>query len=216
MQNDDLKPCPFCGGQAEEVFPDASTRHFIRCTNCGGKSALNLASHGGSAKNDWNRRAAHSSAEAALAAAPAGAVKPLEDRIEDLARWIHCEVEWPEYDFPDHSWPDHPLDDGKRGNGYLKIIPRSSADQFREIAARIIASFASPVAQATDGWRLEVDDGTLVARHGSISITVAAQTMTIYDSASGQPAKSVEIKHGMEFPWFDLPAAPTPKADGEQ
>lgn len=66
--------------------------------------------------------------------------KPLEMRIEDLANWLHSEVEWPEYDFPDHSWPDHPEDDGKRGNGYLKIIPRSSADQFREIAARILSA----------------------------------------------------------------------------
>jgi hypothetical protein len=62
-------------------------------------------------------------------------------------------------------------------------------------------------------WRLEVDDGALIARWGSVSITVCSPTMTIYDSASGQPAEMVEIKHDMSFPWFDIPA--TDRKEGE-
>jgi hypothetical protein len=130
--------------------------------------------------------------EAALAAAPAGAVKP--EGWQLLMR----NGDWTKVLYPE------------------KDATEAVASKTNYIDGMRPVYTSSPVAQATDGWRLEVDDGTLVARYGSISITVAAQTMTIYDSASGQPAKSVEIKHGMEFPWFDLPAAPTPKAEGGQ
>jgi hypothetical protein len=71
-------------------------------------------------------------------------LKPLDMQIESLAQWLHDEVEWPEFDFPNHSWPDHPDDDGKRGNAYLRIVPRSSADQFREIARRILSALSTP------------------------------------------------------------------------
>lgn len=60
MQNDldskGLLSCPFCGGGAKEHWPNSSTRHFIECGKCGARTATHLASHGGSARDDWNRR----------------------------------------------------------------------------------------------------------------------------------------------------------------
>jgi hypothetical protein len=150
------------------------------------------------------------------------AVKPLEDRIEDLARWIHSEVEWPEYDFHDHSWPDHPRDDGKRGDGYLKIIPRSSADQFREIAARIIASFASPVAQATDvpeGLADRCRDVLEWKRTGLLldgALRAFAAKLDVDDPFGVDLALGVAEKQTAEEAMrFVIAAAPTPKAEGD-
>lgn len=56
-----LLPCPFCGGDAELVGPDARTRIFIRCKLCAARSVVVVAAHGGSADESiaaWNRRTA--------------------------------------------------------------------------------------------------------------------------------------------------------------
>lgn len=62
----ELKKCPFCGGTASTRWTGGTTRHFIQCDHCGSRSAINVASHGGSAADDWNRRAI-SAAEAVQA-----------------------------------------------------------------------------------------------------------------------------------------------------
>lgn len=52
-----LLACPFCGGAPEEHWPNSTTKHFIQCGGCGARTSINLASHGGSARDGWNRRA---------------------------------------------------------------------------------------------------------------------------------------------------------------
>ncbi|MCC0052129.1 MAG: hypothetical protein H6881_09650 [Rhodobiaceae bacterium] len=89
-------------------------------------------------------------------------VKIADKEIEGLAQFLHDECEWPEWDFPAHSWPDHPDDDGKRGNGYLKIIPRSAADEFRELSRRILSALTDEARTAlfpAGGWRYEIKYG---------------------------------------------------------
>lgn len=55
-----LKPCPFCGGEGEEISHTASImnpRNYwaIRCTDCGAIAAP--AWHPKGAIKNWNRRA---------------------------------------------------------------------------------------------------------------------------------------------------------------
>lgn len=51
-----LKPCPFCGGEAELVR-NSSGNHFVRCTNrqCAAKTRLYHENENG-ARLAWNRR----------------------------------------------------------------------------------------------------------------------------------------------------------------
>lgn len=49
-----LKPCPFCGGEAE-LFRDYMGWYVIECTACG-NGTLHFAKSDG-AVNAWNRRA---------------------------------------------------------------------------------------------------------------------------------------------------------------
>ena len=93
---------------------------------------------------------------AALSVPSQGAVKD----AEFLAQYLHDECEWPEFDFPQHSWPDHPDDDGKRGDGYLKIVPKSSADEFRSLAQRILSALHSP-AHSGEREALELENKRL-------------------------------------------------------
>ena len=58
MTKNDLLPCPLCGGHATEVWPDGRTYHYIKCDACGCRTATHVAAHGGSARDDWNCRAA--------------------------------------------------------------------------------------------------------------------------------------------------------------
>lgn len=54
---DGLKPCPFCGGEAEMVR-SSSGSYFVRCTNkqCAAKTRLYHENDNG-ARLAWNRRA---------------------------------------------------------------------------------------------------------------------------------------------------------------
>jgi hypothetical protein len=48
-----LMPCP-CGGAGVERWPDSSTRHYVVCLKCGRRTSMHIASHGGSAREEWN------------------------------------------------------------------------------------------------------------------------------------------------------------------
>ncbi|HIS39940.1 MAG TPA: Lar family restriction alleviation protein [Candidatus Aphodovivens avistercoris] len=54
----ELEPCPFCGGEAEEIEPPRKGYWMgfwrIRCTGC---HALMHGSHRGMNRDAWNRRA---------------------------------------------------------------------------------------------------------------------------------------------------------------
>ena len=52
----ELKPCPFCGREAEMVDCEINPRWFVRCTHCGVEQA-NLYSSKASARDACNRRA---------------------------------------------------------------------------------------------------------------------------------------------------------------
>jgi Lar family restriction alleviation protein len=52
----ELKPCPFCGGEAEiERYGDHSRSTIYACTNCGCRLETGEEGDFGT---DWNRRAA--------------------------------------------------------------------------------------------------------------------------------------------------------------
>jgi hypothetical protein len=81
----------------------------------------------------------------ALTAAGYSIITPEERQtVEAIATWLHDEVEWPDPDFPDHSWPEHPDDTGQRGDGWLKILPKDTQEQFHEIARRLASRFKFP------------------------------------------------------------------------
>ena len=77
---DELKPCPFCGGEAGLLYPttDEETRAFVICTRCGARSKeivrlyltvlddgeKQLHSAWEEATNAWNRRAGEESKDA--------------------------------------------------------------------------------------------------------------------------------------------------------
>ncbi|MCB1513043.1 MAG: hypothetical protein KDJ36_19275, partial [Hyphomicrobiaceae bacterium] len=60
-----------------------------------------------------------------------------DEMVETIAKWLHDEVEWPEYNYPERSWPEHEGDAGQRGDGWLKIVPPDVCEQFRDIARRL-------------------------------------------------------------------------------
>jgi Lar family restriction alleviation protein len=58
-QTFDLKPCPFCGGNAIEKWAtDGSAIVWAECITCGSKGGWARVGHGGSAADIWNRRVA--------------------------------------------------------------------------------------------------------------------------------------------------------------
>ena len=89
-----------------------------------------------------------------------------DEMVEMLAKWLHDEVEWPEYDYPERSWPEHEGDTGQRGDGWLKIVPPDVCEQFRDIARRLpiesaLAVEGAPKVKALEwkkDWRGELDD----------------------------------------------------------
>ena len=52
----ELKPCPFCGGEAKIVRLFTSTRYdcFVKCTKCDNESGLYTSKQ--NAVKEWNRR----------------------------------------------------------------------------------------------------------------------------------------------------------------
>lgn len=56
MTNENLKPCPFCGGKAElETNEDGSMLH-VTCTVCYARSDNHYAKHKNYVIQDWNKR----------------------------------------------------------------------------------------------------------------------------------------------------------------
>lgn len=55
MGENELKPCPFCGGKAQVVFDsETETLFIIQCTECKAQTAGSEYLY--SAEYDWNRR----------------------------------------------------------------------------------------------------------------------------------------------------------------
>lgn len=53
-----LKPCPFCGGEAQLVRAPFSAQWLVRCTTCNADRYARDAEHSASAAvAAWNRRA---------------------------------------------------------------------------------------------------------------------------------------------------------------
>ncbi|TDR90347.1 hypothetical protein [Enterovirga rhinocerotis] len=74
----------------------------------------------------------------------------LVDEIERIAQWLHDEVVYPDPSFPHYSWPEHEDDTGQRGDGWLRMVPRDTQEQFRDIARRFYRGFVAPARLSPD------------------------------------------------------------------
>lgn len=61
---DELKPCPFCGGEAE-MREGSSTKPYVRCKRCGCRTGSSR--YRGNVAKSWNARAAVTDEQFALA-----------------------------------------------------------------------------------------------------------------------------------------------------
>lgn len=60
-----------------------------------------------------------------------------EEQIENLAQWLHEEGGFDDA-WTRHTWPEHPDDDGRREGGFVKIVPKSVQEKFRDVARRLL------------------------------------------------------------------------------
>jgi len=71
-------------------------------------------------------------------------------------------------------------------------IPEKQEETVEYVRSDIVAALRAELATArNDG--LEEDDGVLIFRTGPVSITVLAETATVYDTSSGKPAVKVAV-----------------------
>lgn len=76
--------------------------------------------------------------------------------VEQIAQWLHDEVEYPDPHFPDYHWPEHPDDTGQREDGWLHIVPKDTQAQFRDIARRLATFVDRKTASALTALQEEV------------------------------------------------------------
>lgn len=53
MQTEELKPCPFCGGEAELITRNMAPDAFVKCEN----NCPRMCSDDEKAIDEWNKRA---------------------------------------------------------------------------------------------------------------------------------------------------------------
>lgn len=85
--------------------------------------------------------------------APAADVAGL---VEQIAQWLHDEVEYPDPNFPHYHWPEHPDDTGQREGGWLNILPKDIQEQFRDIARRLATFIDRKTASTIEALQAEV------------------------------------------------------------
>lgn len=62
-------------------------------------------------------------------------------------------------------------------------------------AADEIDRLTAALAEARKARKIEIDDGVLIYREGGLSITVCAETATVYDIDSAMPAVKVPLEY---------------------
>ena len=74
---DELKPCPFCGGEAE-LWHNAHWDYVVRCTKCGAKTRQHHENGAGAAM-DWDKREGYRIVDNAFQSA--------------ISKWAHADAE---------------------------------------------------------------------------------------------------------------------------
>lgn len=90
------------------------------------------------------------SALRSLAASQPAPAADTGQAVEDLAQWLHDEVEWPEYIFPNHTWPLHDKDTGRRDDAFVRLVPMDVVHEFRDIAKRLLSRHPAPLDASAD------------------------------------------------------------------
>ena len=75
-EQDELKPCPFCGSAASQLKNEFRKDYFVGCDKCGGNA--------GTVEN-WNRRAS----------------QPASVSVAEPVAWRSWSAKWSEYDYRD-------------------------------------------------------------------------------------------------------------------
>ena len=106
---DELKPCPFCGGDAMTCFDDERMifRHSVECIVCGGRSGWYSTKE--VAATAWNARAAVTDEQFSLAVHD-GRVWQKVRTCENVLDHSPCAFECSECGFSVRTVPDGPAD----------------------------------------------------------------------------------------------------------
>lgn len=62
-----------------------------------------------------------------------------------------------------------------------------------------------------EGAHIEIDDGVLIYRSGTLSVTVCAEKVGIYDAATGKPAVNVPLNYEAVSSVLDVPRSASPQ-----
>ncbi|WP_198647642.1 Lar family restriction alleviation protein [Agrobacterium pusense] len=168
MQSEELKPCPFCGGQAERVDiedGDNSGGSFVHCTVCDASGNIEFEFKENFISN-WNRRAALSAAEPQPA--PSVAVKALQMADET---------------FRDLGWHDK----YEATTAALAALSAQVRDVADSPAIKAIAAERRRQIEK-EGWSPDHDDA-----HCDGSIALAAACYAMFAAVSDNARRSTQL-----------------------
>lgn len=162
--DDELMPCPFCGGEAEVIDIAEGENEggsCVSCTVCQASSNLEFGRKE-NFRSNWNRRAALVHPVADAPSQPSGVVEALANRLREAADWLSEDIPegTPEVQ---HLEGDVRLDELDL---YCVNLMREAAEAINGYARAIgIASTALETIQGMEPITHEITLATVMAQH---------------------------------------------------